>query len=122
MGGPPAPAHMVSSRRTGPRGLKGASPFIWAQPDRDMDSTPAASPTPSSSLRMACAMLMAPVKEEAQKRLMVTAGTESGNPAAKAPQRATSPMPSCAVFTQPALISSIRSRGTPTRAHAATIV
>jgi len=28
---------MVSSRSTGPRGLNGASPFIWAQPDRDID-------------------------------------------------------------------------------------
>ena len=41
-GGPPAPAHIVSSMNTGPRGLNGASPFINAQPERDIDSTPAA--------------------------------------------------------------------------------
>ena len=122
MGGPPAPAHMVSRRSTGPRGLNGASPFIWAQPDRDIDSTPAASPTSSSPLRMAWAMLMAPVREEAQKRLTVTAGTESGKPAANAPQRAMSPMPSWAVLTHPPVMSSIRSSGTPRRSHAATMV
>ena len=71
---------------------------------------------------MACAIEIAPVSDEAQKRLMVTAGTESGKPAANAPQRATSPMPSWAGFTQPAVMSSIRSSGTPTRSHAATIV
>ena len=50
-------------------------------------------------------MEMAPVSDEAQKRLTVTAGTESGKPAASAPQRAMSPMPSCAVLTQPAVMS-----------------
>src|SRR5216684_1560307 len=73
---------MVSNKKIRPRGLKGASPFIWAQPERDMDSTPAASPTSSSLERMACAMKMAPVSEDAQNRLTVTDGTESGNPAA----------------------------------------
>ena len=95
---------------------------MLAHPERDMDSTPAATPTPSSSLRMAWAMEIAPVSDEAQKRLTVTAGTESGNPAASAPQRAMSPMPSWATLTQPAVMSSTRSRGTPTRSHAATIV
>src|SRR5438128_11543621 len=85
-GGPPAPAHIVSSRKIGPRGLNGASPFISAQPDRDIDSTPPARPTPSSPLRMAWAMVMAHVSDEAQKRLTVAAGTESGKPAARAPQ------------------------------------
>ena len=33
-----------------------------------------------------------------------------------------SPIPSCAGFTQPATMSSIRSSGTPTRSQAATIV
>ena len=37
-------------------------------------------------------------------------------------QRAMSPMPSCAGFTHPAAMSSIRSSGTPTRSQAATIV
>ena len=67
-------------------------------------------------------MLMAPVSDEAQKRLTVTAGTESGKPAANAPHRATSPIPSWAVLTQPAVMSSIRSSGTPTCSHAATMV
>src|SRR5437899_1739659 len=93
LGGPPAPAHIVSSMRTGPRGMKGASPFISAHPERDIDSTPAASPTESSSLRMALATWMAPDSDEAQKRLTVIAGTESGNPAAKAAHRAMSPIP-----------------------------
>src|SRR2546421_12955195 len=92
-GGPPAPAHIVSSRRTGPRGMNGASPFMYAHPERDIDSTPAARPTDSSSLRIACAIEIAPVSEDAQKRLTVTAGTESGKPAARAAQRAMSPMP-----------------------------
>ena len=93
-----------------------------AHPDRDIDSTPPASPTAISSLRIACAVEMAPDSEEAQKRLTVIAGTESGKPAASAAQRAMSPIPSCATFTQPAVMSSIRSSGTPTRSHAATIV
>src|SRR5919197_2646240 len=98
-GGPPAPAHIVSSINTGPRGMKGASPFITAHPERDIDSTPAARPTPSSSLRIACAIEIAPESDEAQNRLTVIAGTESGKPDANAPQRATSPIPSCATFT-----------------------
>ena len=67
-------------------------------------------------------MEMAPDSDEAQKRLTVIAGTESGKPAASAAQRAMSPMPSCATFTHPAVMSSIRSSGTPTRSQAATIV
>ena len=121
-GGPPAPAHIVSSMKTGPRGLNAASPFMYAQPERDIDSTPPARPTSSSPTRIACAIWMAPVSDDAQKRLTVTAGTESGKPAARAAQRAMSPMPSCATLTQPALMSSTRSSGTPARSHAATIV
>src|SRR2546423_934918 len=83
-GGPPAPAHIVSSIRTGPRGMNGASPFITAHPDRDIDSTPQASPTESSSLRIAWAIEIAPESDEAQNRLTVIAGTESGKPAASA--------------------------------------
>src|SRR3979409_446481 len=45
LGGPPAPAHIVSSISTGPRGINGASPFISAHPDRDIAATPAARPT-----------------------------------------------------------------------------
>ena len=94
MGGPPAPDHIVSSMKTGPRGMNGASPFISAQPDLDIDSTPAARPTESSLLRIACAIEIAPESDEAQKRFTVIAGTESGNPAASAAQRAMSPIPS----------------------------
>src|SRR5438105_13378496 len=101
-GGPPAPAHIVSSIKTGPRGMNGASPFISAQPERDIDSAPPARPTDSSSLRIACAVEIALVSDDAQKRLTVTAGTESGKPAASAAQRATAPIPSRAGFTQPA--------------------
>ena len=102
--------------------MNGASPFISAHPDRDIDSTPPARPTDSSSLRIACAIEIAPDSDDAQKRLTVIAGTESGKPAASAAQRAMSPIPSCAGFTQPAVMSSMRSSGTPTRSHAATIV
>jgi hypothetical protein len=80
--------------KIGPRGMNGASPFMNAQPERDIDSTPAARPTESSSLRIACAMLIAPESDDAQNRLTVIAGTESGKPAASAAQRAMSPMPS----------------------------
>ena len=52
-GGPPAPAHIVSSMKIGPRGMNGASPFMNAQPQRDIDSTPPATPTPSSPARIA---------------------------------------------------------------------
>src|SRR5882762_1091138 len=104
LGGPPAPAHIVSSINTGPRGMNGASPFISAHPDRDIDSTPAARPTDSSSLRIAWAIEIAPDSDEAQKRFTVIAGTESGKPAANAAQRATSPIPSCAGFTHPAVM------------------
>ena len=107
---------------TGPRGMNGASPFISAQPERDIDSTPPPMPTCSSPALIAWEMLIAPVSDEAQKRLTVTAGTESGKPAARAPQRAMSPMPSCAGFTQPAAMSSISSSATPVRSHACTIV
>ena len=62
------------------------------------------------------------VSDDAQKRLTVAAGTESGNPAASAAQRAMSPIPSCATFTHPAAMSSIRSSSTPTRSHAQAIV
>ena len=120
-GGPPAPLHIVSSSSTGPRGMNGASPFMYAQPDRDMDSTPPASPTPSSPARMACAIWIVHVSDDAQKRLTVAAGTESGKPAASAAQRAMSPIPSWATLTQPAAMSSIRSRSTPTRSQAQTI-
>src|SRR2546429_9505073 len=99
-GGPPAPAHIVSSSSTGPRGENGASPFMYAQPERDIDSTPPASPTPSSSERIAWAIWIAQVSDDAQKRLTVAAGTEAGNPAASAPQRAMSPIPPRATFTQ----------------------
>src|SRR5690348_1279251 len=87
-GGPPAPAHIVSRSRTGPRGKNGRSPFIYAHPERDIDSTPPARPTESSSERIACATEIALVSEEAQNRFTVTAGTESGKPAARAAQRA----------------------------------
>ena len=60
--------------KIGPRGMNGASPFMNAQPERDIDSTPAARPTESSSLRIACAIEIAPESEEAQKRLTVIAG------------------------------------------------
>src|SRR3954453_2614281 len=93
-GGPPAPAHIVSSMNTGPRGMNGASPFMYAHPERDIDSTPPASPTDSSSLRIACATEIAADSDEAQKRFTVMAGTESGKPAARAAQRAMSPIPS----------------------------
>src|ERR1700737_2818035 len=88
LGGPPAPAHIVSSMNTGPRGMNGASPFISAQPERDIDSTPPARPIDNSSLRIACAIEIAPESDDAQKRLTVIAGTESGNPAASAAHRA----------------------------------
>jgi len=53
---------------TGPRGMNGSLPFIKAHPERDIDSTPAASPTDGSSLRMACAICIAPESDDAQKR------------------------------------------------------
>src|ERR671914_104678 len=112
-GGPPAPAHIVSSMNTGPRGMNGASPFMRAQPERDIDSTPAARPTDNSSLRIAWAMEIAPDNDEAQKRLTVMAGTESGKPDRSAAQRAMSPIPSWAGFTHRATMSSMRSSGTP---------
>jgi len=102
--------------------MNGASPFISAHPERDIDSTPPAKPTSSSSERIACAIEIAPESEEAQNRLTVIAGTESGKPAARAAQRAMSPIPSWAGFTHPAVMSSMRSSGAPTRSHAATIV
>jgi hypothetical protein len=71
---------------------------------------------------MACAIWIAHVSDDAQNRLTVAAGTESGKPAASAAQRAMSPIPSWATLTQPAAMSSIRSNGTRTRSHAATIV
>src|SRR5947207_10508869 len=88
LGGPPAPAHIVSSMKIGPRGMNGASAFMNAHPERDIDSTPPASPTPSSSERIAFAIWIAQVSDDAQNRLTVAAGTESGKPAASAAQRA----------------------------------
>jgi hypothetical protein len=46
--------------------MNGASPFMSAQPDLDIDSTPPASPTPISPARIACAMWIAPVNDDAQ--------------------------------------------------------
>ena len=51
---------------------------------------------------MAWTSEMAAVSDEAQKRLVVTAGTESGNPDESAAQRAISPRPSWATLTHPA--------------------
>src|ERR1700754_1534971 len=121
-GGPPAPAHIVSSRNTGPRGANGASPFMYAQPERDIDSTPQAMPTPRSPHLIACATLMAALNDEAQNRLIVAPATLSGNPAASAAHPATSPIPSWAGLTQPATMSSIWSTATPTRSQAPFIV
>ena len=102
--------------------LQGALSLMSAQPERDIDSTPPARPTPSSPARIACATWIVQVSDDAQKRLTVAAGTESGKPAAKAAHRAMSPIPSCATFTQPAAMSSIRSKSMPTRSQAHTIV
>src|ERR1700730_2486029 len=94
LGGPPAPAHMVSSNKTGPRGANGASPFMYAQPERDIDSTPHAIPTPRSPALIACATWTVALTDEPQNRLIVAPATLSGKPAASAAQRPTSPMPS----------------------------
>src|SRR5260370_16240312 len=104
-GGPPAPDHIVSSSSTGPRGMNGASPFMNAHPERDIDSTPAATPTDNSPDRIACASWIVQVSDDAQKRLTVAAGTESGNPAANASQLPESPIPPSPTFTQPAPMS-----------------
>src|SRR5213080_3562960 len=90
LGGPPAPAHIVSSMNTGPRGMNGASPFISAQPERLIDSTPAAIPSEISPAPIAWAIPIVAVSDDAQKRLTVYAGTSSGKPAASAAQRAMS--------------------------------
>src|ERR1700742_2659918 len=118
LGGRPAPDHMVSSMSTGPRGLNGASPFISAHPDRDIDSTPQAIPTPRSPALMAWLPRPGALGAEPQYRLRGAPATLSGNRTASAAQRATSPIPSCAGLTQPATMSSTASRGTPTRSHA----
>ncbi len=52
--------------KIGPRGMNGASPFMNAQPERDIDSTPPARPTDSSPARIACAMPIALESDEAQ--------------------------------------------------------
>jgi hypothetical protein len=117
LGGPPAPAHIVSSINTGPRGENGASPFISAQPDRLIDSTPAARPSEISPTWIECAMLIVAVSDDAQNRFTVYAGTSSGKPAASAAQRAMSPMPSWATLTQPAAISCTCSGRTPARSQ-----
>src|SRR6201993_2669123 len=66
-------------------------------------------------------MLTVALSDDAQKRLIVAPATLSGKPAASAAHRATSPMPSCAGLTQPAITSSIWSSSTPTRSHAPVI-
>jgi hypothetical protein len=58
-----------------------------AHPERDIDSTPPARPTPSSQPRIAWAIWIVHVSDDAQDRLTVAAGTESGKPAASAAQR-----------------------------------
>src|ERR1700753_2449722 len=93
-GGPPAPDHMVSNMNTGPRGLNAASPFISAHPDRDIDSTPQAIPTPRSPALMAWLTLTRALGDDPQYRLRVAPATLSGNPAASAPRAGTSPIPS----------------------------
>ena len=107
---------------TGPRGLNGASPFISAHPERDIDSTPQAMPTPRSPALIAWLTLTVALSDEPQYRLIVTPATLSGKPAARAAQRPTSPMPSWTGFTQPATMSSIWSSAMPTRSQAPFIV
>src|SRR6202022_637406 len=80
LGGPPAPAHMVSSRMTGPRGPNGASPFMYAHPERDIDSTPQAIPTPRSPALIAWATLIVALIDEPQYRLRGAPPTVSAKP------------------------------------------
>src|SRR6201988_470584 len=122
LGGPPAPLHMVSSISTGPRGLNAASPFISAHPERDIDSTPQAIPKPRSPALIAWLMVTAALSDDPQNLFTVDPAAVSGNPAANAAHRATSPMPSWAGFTQPATMSSTASSGTPSRSQAPFIV
>lgn len=91
MGRASSPYQSVSSMNCGPRGANGASPFMNAQPECDIDSTPAANPTLIAPTWIAGAREIAALSEEAQKRFIVIAGTFSGNPAASAAHRATSP-------------------------------
>ena len=60
---------------TGPRGANGASPFISAQPERDIDSTPAAMPRLRSPATMAWLTLTVALTDEPQNRLIVAPGT-----------------------------------------------
>jgi hypothetical protein len=70
-------------------------------------------PTLRSPALIAWLMLTVALTDDPQNRLIVAPGTLSGKPAAGAAQRATSPIPSWAVFTQPALMSSTCSSGYP---------
>src|SRR5882724_51554 len=74
-GGPPAPDHIVSSRNCGPRGENDSSDFIHAQPERLIDSTPAASARSNSPTTIELARFVAAVSDDAQKRFTVYAGT-----------------------------------------------
>jgi len=43
---------------------------MYAQPERDIDSTPQETPTPRSPALIACATLIVALSDEAQNRLM----------------------------------------------------
>src|SRR5271156_4710731 len=103
---------------TGPRGANGASPFMYAQPERDIDSAPQAIPTPRSPALMACASITVALSDDAQNRLMVAPATLSGNPAARADQRPRSPIPWGPGLTHPATPPSTGSRPIPPRSQA----
>src|SRR6186997_1208871 len=75
---------MVSSSSWGPRGLNGASPFMYANPERDIDSAPQAIPTPRSPALIACAIMAVALSDDPQNLLMVAPAARSGKPAASA--------------------------------------
>lgn len=83
-----------------------------------IDSTPPATTTSASPAAMRARAVVTAVSPEAQSRLTVKPGTESGRPARRAAMRATLRLSSPAWLAAPSTTSSTRSGAIPARATA----
>jgi hypothetical protein len=111
---------VVSASSMLPRG-RDRSGLRATKGERLIDSTPPASTTSASPVRIARAAWLTASSPEAHRRLTVTPGTSTGSPARSNAMRATFRLSSPAPLVQPRKTSSTWSRGSPDRARDASI-
>ena len=111
---------VVSTSSMSPRGSE-RSGFSITNGERLIDSTPPASISSASPVRIARAACATASRPDAHRRFTVTPGTSTGRPASSSAMRATLRLSSPAPLVQPMITSSTRSGGMPVRAAAASI-